>query len=129
MYYSVIRKSLSVVRLWDLTSSNVFWSFFTKPLAATITSNRKTSPSPLDSAFTALNFGYSALSYLKRRRKKVRIHSTSRLKYLGGCHQRALNKAEWTHHSAFSCDVLTICGKSMTTGSPLSRCIRILNSL
>src|SRR5882762_10802572 len=33
------------------------------------------------------------------------------------------------HHSAFSCDVLTICGKSMTTGSPLSRLIRMLNSL
>ena len=34
-----------------------------------------------------------------------------------------------THHSAFLCDVLTICGKSITTGSPLSRRMRMLNSL
>ena len=34
-----------------------------------------------------------------------------------------------TYHSASLCDVLTICGKSMTTGSPLSRLMRMLNSL
>jgi hypothetical protein len=34
-----------------------------------------------------------------------------------------------SHHSAFVCEVLTICGKSMTTGSPVARRIRMLNSL
>jgi hypothetical protein len=33
------------------------------------------------------------------------------------------------HHSALACEVLTICGKSITTGSPDERRMRMLNSL
>lgn len=103
------------------------------PLAATTTSKRNTSPSVgfPPSLSVLLNRGYSALSYRNRLRKNVRIHSTSLLKYLMIQDGLKVIKMLWmnSYHSAFSCEVLTIWGKSMTIGSPSSRRIKMLNSL
>ncbi len=90
------------------TSSKTFMSLLPKPLAATTTSNLKVN-SEESSVAIVLNRGYKELSYRKRRLKNVRMHSTSRLKYLGDeISENSITKGIDSDHSAFTCDVLTI---------------------